>query len=99
MEKSDFLKNICRCYVIEHLDKEETEGICDDIMKAVRAPLSDYSELMKKLNDCILKSNKTFKLQQIDLENISLRWKLINKKKFNDLVHSNTTISSSGQIT
>ena len=73
MEKSNFLKNIYECYVTEELREKEMERICDDIIEAVKAPLSDYSKLMKELDDCIRNSTETFKLQQKDLENFSLR--------------------------
>ena len=68
-----FMINICRCYKTKKIDKKEKKNICDDIIKTA----SPYTnpELKTKLDHVIFQVglNRTLKLQQKDLENISLR--------------------------
>ena len=68
-----FMKNICRCYKTEYIDDKEKERICDDIISTTSSYVNP--ELKKKLDRVIfqVQSNNTLKLQQQDLENITLK--------------------------
>ena len=68
-----FMKNISRCYETKHIDGEEKKRICKDIINTASSYVNP--ELKKKLDDVIfqIESNNTLKLQQEDLQNISLK--------------------------
>ena len=69
-----FMKNICRCYEIKTIDREEKERICGEIIKTASTYVN--SELKSKLDHLIthqIDSKNNLKLQQRNLENISLR--------------------------
>ena len=68
-----FMKNICRCYETKKIDQEEKKRICNDIINTASSYVNP--ELKKKLDRVIfqVQSNNTLKLQQQDLENISLK--------------------------
>ena len=68
-----FMRNIRRCYETAKIEKEEKKRICDGI---IRTASSHVEPKLKQLLDHIifqLGSNNTLKLQQQDLENISLK--------------------------
>ena len=77
------------------MDKEEKEDICNDIIRTA----SSYVELSSQLDHIIFQteSNETLKLQQQDLENISLRLEIFLKIQDNFSAHFNITIFSNGQ--
>ena len=66
-----FMKNVCRCYETEEIEKEERKRICDGIINTASSYVN--SELKKKLDHVILNSIDFLKLQLKDLENISLK--------------------------
>ena len=67
------MKNICRCYETKEIGWIEKKRICDDIIDSASSHVDP--ELKKKLDRVIfdIESNSTLKLQQQDLENISLK--------------------------
>ena len=68
-----FMRNICRCYETKNIYEKEKKSICDDIINTASSDVNP--ELKAKLDHVIFQvgSNETLKLQQQDLENISLR--------------------------
>ena len=68
-----FMKNVSRCYETKTIDEKEKEQICDDIINTASSDVDP--ELKEKLDHVIFQigSNNTLKLQQEDLQNISLK--------------------------
>ena len=68
-----FMKNICRCYETKEIDVEEQKRICHEIIRTASSYVNP--ELKKNLDRIIFQigSNNTLKLQQEDLQNISLK--------------------------
>ena len=68
-----FMKNISSCYETKEIGKKRRKRICKDIINTASSHVNP--ELKKKLDDVIfqIESNNTLKLQQEDLQNISLK--------------------------